>query len=100
MESHTLFFDVTIYSSEALKKAAYRLMDRCVAEISREESAYKVILKALAPKSDLGMDRLRDDFAREVLDQELRLAIKIESEPYRNLILAHVFSRTSLVKNE
>ena len=39
-----------------------------------------------------------DDFRKEVLDQDLREKIKKESEPLRNLILAHAFSKTTLVE--
>ena len=38
-----------------------------------------------------------DDFQTEVLDQNLREKIKLETAPTRNLILAHAFSRTGLV---
>jgi His-Xaa-Ser system protein HxsD len=36
------------------------------------------------------------NFKRELLDQQLRLQIKKETEPARNLILAYAFSRTGL----
>lgn len=62
--------------------------------------SFEVVLKSVNVKSESSMDRIVDDFKKEVLDQELRMVIKAESEPYRNLILSHVFSRTSLVKNE
>ncbi len=100
MEGRNLVFDKSLYSGDALKKAAYRLLDRCIADISDVQDSFEVVLKSVTAKSDVSMDRLVDDFKKEVLDQELRLSIKAESEPYRNLILAHVFSRTSLVKNE
>jgi len=35
-------------------------------------------------------------FKRELLDQQLRLSIKKETEPQRNLILAYAFSKTGL----
>jgi len=36
------------------------------------------------------------DFKKEILDQNLRLKIKRETEPMRNLILGYVFSKTGL----
>ncbi len=100
MEERNLVFDKSLYSADALKKAAYRLLDKCIVDISGVQDSFNVIIRSTGQKSEVSMDRLVDEFKKEVLDQELRLSIKAESEPYRNLILAHVFSRTSLVKNE
>jgi His-Xaa-Ser system protein HxsD len=36
------------------------------------------------------------DFKRELIDQELRMKIKSETEAVRNLVLAYTFSRTGL----
>lgn len=100
MGDRKLVFEKSLYSADALKKAAYRLLDKCIVDISVTPDSFEVVLKSVNVKSESSMDRIVDDFKKEVLDQELRMVIKAESEPYRNLILSHVFSRTSLVKNE
>jgi His-Xaa-Ser system protein HxsD len=41
-----------------------------------------------------------DNLKKEVLDQDLRLKLKTETEPIRNLILAHAFSKTGLIADE
>jgi His-Xaa-Ser system protein HxsD len=41
-----------------------------------------------------------ESFKKEVLDQDLRLKLKAETEPIRNLILAHAFSKTGLIADE
>ena len=40
--------------------------------------------------------KLINEFKRELLDQQLRISIKKETEPQRNLILAYAFSKTGL----
>jgi len=34
------------------------------------------------------------------LDQDLRETLKVETEPVRNLILAHAFSKTGIISHE
>ena len=41
-----------------------------------------------------------ENLKKEVLDQELRHKLKAETEPVRNLIFAHAFSKTGLIAGE
>lgn len=89
-----LCLDANAYSLEAVQKAAYRFIDRLTVQIETEQGA---VICAITPvKPDANIDQLIDDFKRELLDQELRLKIKTETEQVRNLILALAFSRSGL----
>jgi His-Xaa-Ser system protein HxsD len=81
--------DPAAYSVEAAEKAAYRLIDRIAVLVSTDASA---IVCEITPEDPA----LIDAFKREVLDQQLRLSIRTQTEDVRNLILAFAFSRTGL----
>lgn len=50
--------------------------------------------------SESAANFIAEDFKREVLDQDLRSTIASETEQIRNLILAHAFSKTSLISKD
>lgn len=97
-ENMVLSVDTRIYSLDAIKKTAYKFAavtsvvlepnaDGTVAVLFNFDGAHR--------KSD--PDRVIADFCNELLDQDLRETIKRETAPIRNLILAHAFSRSSLI---
>jgi len=93
MTTH-LELDPGVYELEAVQKAAYRFIDRLTVLISRDGDKLVCQIDPVKPTSSV--DPLLQDFKRELLDQQLRLRIKTETEPVRNLILAYAFSRTGL----
>lgn len=93
-------FDNRVFSLVAVKKAAYKYIDTVSADISLENDEVRCLLKLTSPKSDESFARLLDDFKKEVLDQDLREKLRIETEPVRNLILAHAFSKTGIISHE
>jgi len=94
----TLVFDPAVYALIAVEKAAYRFSDRFTCLIETREAGLQVTLKPKRKEMSEGTHQAAlDDFQTEVLDQNLREKIKIETAPIRNLILAHAFSRTGLV---
>lgn len=99
MEMQVLF-DKSIYSAEAIKKAAYRFIDKFSAVISENGASYSCALKFPDKSTDAQVARLVDEFKKEVLDQDLRESIKRETEGVRNLILAYTFSKAGLIKDE
>lgn len=90
-----LQLDASIYSVEAVEKAAYRFIDRFAAVISHEG---KNILLDISFDSnhDSMSEAILADFKKELLDQNLRLKIKTETESIRNLILSYTFSKSGL----
>ncbi len=93
-------FESSVTSIDALKKAAYRYIDRFSLELLTKKSTYVCLLKFKSELSEEIKDQFVDDFRKEVLDQELRASINTETEQVRNLILAHAFSKTGVIKNE
>ena len=59
-----------------------------------------MLVEVNSPRSDDSFAKLIDDFKKEVLDQDLREKLKVETEPVRNLILAHAFSKTGIISHE
>lgn len=94
----SLTFDTEVFSLETLKKAAYKFADRFSVVIAPVEGrSVRVDLIFSGAKAKVDPAVALADFRTEVLDQDLREIVKREAGPLRNLILAHAFSRTSLV---
>jgi len=99
---YSLSLSTSIYSVEAVKKTAYKFADRTSVIINPEaESAVSIVFNFIGKHAESNPEQVISDFCNELLDQDLRERIKKETEPLRNLILAHAFSRTSLAdKNQ
>jgi His-Xaa-Ser system protein HxsD len=93
-------FDATVYSVDAIKKAAYRSINRFAVNITIEGNEIKCSLTFKESATEPQVKIYLDEFKKEVLDQDLRESIKKETEGVRNLILAHTFSKTGLIKDE
>jgi His-Xaa-Ser system protein HxsD len=91
-------FDGKTYSLSAVKKAAYRFIDKAAIRIESVDQRILCFLTFDERTSNAERDRIISEFEKEVLDQDLREAIKSETEAVRNLILAHAFSATVLIK--
>ncbi len=92
--------DRNVYSLDSIKKAAYRYIDKFAIDIRQEQNFYECELSFKNSVSEEGARFYIDEFKKELLDQDLREKIKIETEPVRNLILAHAFSKTGFVSDE
>ena len=89
--------DLRLYGESALLKAAHRFTDRCHLHLLAQDE-HTVIACLRHKQADEGDPiAMAGEFANELLDQRLRALVQRESEPVRNLILAHALSRTSLV---
>ena len=99
---YSLSLNTSIYSVGAIKKAAYKFADRTSVMINPvSESAVLIVFNFVGKHAESNPEQVISDFCNELLDQDLRERIKKETEPMRNLILAHAFSRTSLAdKNQ
>jgi His-Xaa-Ser system protein HxsD len=93
-------FDLTSFSLEAIKRAAYRCSDRFAFDVSALGNTAACTLIFDDAKSPEFVQLAVSSFRKEVLDQDLRQTIRAETETIRNVILAHAFSRTGLVKSE
>jgi His-Xaa-Ser system protein HxsD len=98
VDGHGVTVDTRIYDLQAVKNAAYRIADRASVLIRlKGETQVEVIFISIKTGDH---ERVIGDFCAELLDQDLRAIIKKETAHVRNLILAHAFSRSSLVKQE
>ena len=93
-------FAKSFFGASALKKAAYRYSDKFSVDFAESEHSFICTLTFRSNKSAETIEQLVDEFKKEVVDQDLRESVRLETEGVRNLILAHAFSKTSLVSNE
>lgn len=90
-------FATAVYDPEAIKRAAYAISDRARVDINPTPDHIVCTLRPLKPTSEQEFQVIENDFAVEVLDQDLRQKIATETEAFRNLILSVAFSKTNLV---
>ena len=96
-----LMIDVRVYRLTAVKKAAYRVADRCTAVIGAlAEPLVPVTLRFKPGISENGAREAARLFFQELLDQELREQIADETGAVRTLILAHAFSKVDLLRRD
>ena len=90
-----LQLDSSIYSVEAVEKAAYRFINRFAAVISQE--GQDILVNLTFDNNHTSMsEEILADFKKELLDQNLRIKIKTETESTRNLILSYTFSKSGI----
>jgi His-Xaa-Ser system protein HxsD len=100
VETKEIIFDGRVFSVEAVKNAAYRLADLLDSEIRLDGDRIVCTIKLRKADADEAFNRLLEKLRREVVDHDLRLQIRKETEATRNLILAHAFSKTGIVSSE
>lgn len=100
-DSSSIVLDLAIYSLEAIKKTCYQFSSELAATINKLDDG-KVKVDFLF--DDSVNDQMRQELVRQfhnyLLDQDLREIVFKETEEVRNLILAHAFSKTSLIEPE
>lgn len=90
-----LDLDQSVYSLEAVQKAAYRFIDRLTVLICQSEGVITCDIDVIVGRNNL-IEPVLADFKRELLDQQLRVQIKNETTDVRNLILSYAFSKSGL----
>ncbi len=93
-------FDSAVFSLNAIKAACYRFSDKCSSSIETRDGVIVCTLRFDPKLSDSVIEAEVDNLKKEVVDQDLRERLKRETEPVRNLILAHAFSKTGLIGDE
>ncbi|MES0064172.1 His-Xaa-Ser system protein HxsD [Mesorhizobium sp. M0041] len=93
-------FDLSVFSLDCVKRAAYRVTGNAAVEITIEGGFAVCTInfsKAAARTSaDAAVERLR----LEVLDQDLRSSIAAETATVRKAILALAFSKSGLQSDD
>jgi His-Xaa-Ser system protein HxsD len=95
-----LRFDARVHSLTVIKKAAYRFLDRFAVAIARDGEDWACELSFLNAVSASEAQKFGQALQVEVLDQDLREIISVETEAVRNAVLAVAFSRTGLQAGE
>ena len=89
-----LQIDSKTYCLEAVQKSAYRFIDKITVLISQQDKFFNCEI-SMNNGNEID-EQILNEFKRELLDQQLRVSIKKETESQRNLILAYAFSKTGL----
>jgi His-Xaa-Ser system protein HxsD len=100
IQTLSVTFDGKVYSLNAVKKAAYKHVRAFTTDIVVVDEEIHCLINFEQPVTEEQGLRLINEFKKEVLDQDLRERLKVETESVRNVILAHAFSRTGLINNE
>lgn len=87
-------FSATVVSIEAVKRAAYAMMDR--ASVVFDVTAETIVCRIQPVMKNADPNLLDRDFRREALDQDLRMTIEARTDSVRSAILGLAFSRTGL----
>ena len=96
-----IVIDLRSYRLSAVKKAAYRLADRCTAVLGAVDGNTLPVTLRFKPNTTEPVAREAARlFFQELLDQELREQIAEETMAVRTLILAHAFSKADLIKRD
>ena len=90
--SSTIIFDKNVFSLETIKGALYKFSDISSFDISCQDNSIKVTIYSTS-----NLDELTNKIRNEVLDQDLRSIISMETSNIRTLILANAFSNTKLI---
>ena len=96
----SISFASSIYDVEAIQKAAYKAINFVTVDIQLISESIQCSLTPNIGVSDAQFSHSVEEFKKEVLDQQLRLKLKAETEPVRNLILGIAFSNTGLQGGE
>ena len=99
-EHMQITFDEKLYNVEAIQKAAYRSLNVFTVDITITDGKINCLLKPNISASEAGFAHGVEEFKKDVLDQQLRIKLKAETEPIRNLILGIAFSNTGLQGGE
>lgn len=91
----SISFDTRVFNLLTIKAASIKFLDKASFDFSLDGHQVKVSIRFENP---LNAEAFLADYRNEVLDQDLRAIISEETRPYRDIILANAFSRTSLIK--
>ena len=93
-------FDDRVFSVTAIKKAAYVSLHMFTIEVTVQDHQICCQLRFGPAVDEATQLRAVNEFRKEVLDQDLRERLQVETEPIRNVILAHAFSKAGLSAHE
>lgn len=96
-----LELDLSIYSVDAILRAAYKFTDRCFILLQPDETREDRCVVFLAGKtssSELGT--VLGEFTNELLDQQLRERLEAQFGAIRTLVVAQAFAEGNLLDRD
>jgi His-Xaa-Ser system protein HxsD len=95
-----LDIDLEAFSLDAVKRSAYRFSDKFAFDLTVDGRTARCTFTFPGSASPEAVEASIIAFRKELLDQDLRQAIRSETQHVRNVILAHAFSQSGLVNDE
>lgn len=96
----SIVLSLSVYSLNVIKKAAYKFSAEFSVNFEKiDDDTMKVYFDFNPSINDENKDEIIHQFHNELLDQDLREIVFKETENVRNLILAHTFSKTTLIES-
>lgn len=87
-------FSKELYTKKGLLKASYSFTDRYYVHLSADSENYIVVLTAKNGQADIG----EEEFKNELLAQEVREIVNVQTHDIRTLLMARAFS-SSVIDN-
>jgi His-Xaa-Ser system protein HxsD len=98
--SDSVVLSLSMYSLNAIKKTCYKFSSEFSVKFEKiDDDQIKVSLNFNPSINHTDVEEIIRQFHNELLDQDLREIVFKETENVRNLILAHAFSKTSLIES-
>ena len=95
-----LALSLSVYSLNAIKKACYKFSSEFSVKFEKiDDDIMKIYFDFNPSINHENKDEIIRQFHNELLDQDLREIVFKETENIRNLVLAHAFSRTTLIES-
>ncbi|HYR22322.1 MAG TPA: His-Xaa-Ser system protein HxsD [Chthoniobacterales bacterium] len=91
--------DLGVYSLPSLLKVAHKFTDRCFVHLQQRDER-SVEVRFQSKNAEVPLDAIAGEFCNEILDQTLREIVARESEPVRNIVMAHALSRINFTNLE
>jgi His-Xaa-Ser system protein HxsD len=98
--SATVSFDLSVFSLDCVKRAAYRVTAKASVEIATEAGNAVCVIHFSKPVTQEAAAKAVEGLRLEVLDQDLRSVVAAETASVRNTILALAFSRSGLQSDD
>ena len=95
----TLLMDLRVYSIDAVLSAAYLFTDVCYIKVDTVDGD-KALVQLSAKTPDTVVEQIAKNFQNEVIDQQLRLRLRRETEEIRRMIIAEAFAPLEAIPNE
>jgi His-Xaa-Ser system protein HxsD len=89
--------DLTLFSIDAVMRAAYKFTDRCIVLLRRDDDPNILVAFLAGRSTSTDVSTIVLEFNNELLDQQLRCRLEEQFSDVRTLIVAQAFSEGNLI---